>query len=180
MLLLHHLNVSGCNTTSVQVLWCLYVFTVTYLLLLIFSHLSFCSCKSSTAENCSEEASWFGKRKVKPINKLIGSTKRLWITIPMNATRRYFHWKHQTVMILARKRSKYNVPQQFVEMLLLQNKPWLVRYKKIRAMSFLPSVECGKFKLNKAFQIGKILACAKKFKICATSTLKLIKMLLKC
>ena len=27
-----------------------------------------------------------------------------------------------------------NVPQQFVEMLLLQNKqPWLVRYKKVRA-----------------------------------------------
>ena len=85
-------------------------------------------------------------------------------------------------MTLARQHSKYeyNVPQQFVEMLLLQNKPWLVRYKKIRAMSFLPSVECGKFKLNKAFQIGKILACTKKSKICATSTLKLIKMLLKC
>ena len=47
-----------------------------------------------------------------------------------------------------------NVPQQFVEMLPLQNKPWLVRYKKIRAMSFLPSVECGKFKLKKAFQSG--------------------------
>ena len=39
-------------------------------------------------------------------------------------------------MTLARKHSKYNVPQQFVEMLLLQNKPWLVSYKKIRAMSF--------------------------------------------
>ena len=50
-------------------------------------------------------------------------------------------------MTLARKHSQYNVPQQFVEMLLLQNKPWLVRHKKIRAMSFLPSVECGKFKL---------------------------------
>ena len=34
-------------------------------------------------------------------------------------------------------------------MLLLQNKPWLARYKKLRAMSFLPSVECGKFKLLK-------------------------------
>ena len=41
-------------------------------------------------------------------------------------------------MTLARKYSKYNVPQQFVEMLLLQNKPWLVRYKKIRAFFFLP------------------------------------------
>ena len=81
---------------------------------------------------------------------------------------------------MARKYSKYNMPQQFVEMLPLQNKPWLVRYKKIRAMSFLPSVECGKFKLKKAFQSGKILACTKKSEICVTSTLKLIKMMLKC
>ena len=83
-------------------------------------------------------------------------------------------------MTLARKHSKYNVPQQFVEMLLLQNKPWLVIYKKIRTMSFLPSVECGKFKLKKAFQSGKILACTKKSEICVTSTLELIKMMLKC
>ena len=83
-------------------------------------------------------------------------------------------------MTLAKKHSKYNVPQQFVEMLLLQNKPWLVRYKKIGTMSFLPSVECGKFKLKQAFQSGKILACSKKSEICATSTLKLIKMMLKC
>ena len=48
-----------------------------------------------------------------------------------------------TVMTLARKCSKYNVPQQFAEMLLLQNKPWLVRYNKLRAMSFVPSVEEG-------------------------------------
>ena len=64
-------------------------------------------------------------------------------------------------MALAKKYSKYNVPQQFVEM-LLQNKPCLVRYKKIRAMSFLPRVDCGKFKLKKAFQSGKILACTEK------------------
>ena len=83
-------------------------------------------------------------------------------------------------MTLAGKHSKYNVPQQFVEMLLFQNKPWLVRYKKIRAISFLPSVECGKFKLKQAVQSGKILACTKKSEICATSTLKLIKMMLKC
>ena len=50
----------------------------------------------------------------------------------------------KTVMTVARKHSKHNVPQQFVEMLRLQNKPWLVRYKKIRTMSFLPNVECGK------------------------------------
>ena len=48
------------------------------------------------------------------------------------------------------------------------------------AMSFLPSVECGEFKLKKAFQSGKILACTKKSEICAASTLKLIKMILKC
>ena len=83
-------------------------------------------------------------------------------------------------MILARKHSNYGVPQQFVEMLLLQNKPWLVRYKKIRAMSFLFSVECGKFKLKKAFRSGKILTCTEKSVISATSTLKLIKMMLKC
>ena len=65
-------------------------------------------------------------------------------------------------MTLARKHSKYTVPQQFVEMLLLQNKLWLVSYRKISAMPFLPSVECGKFKLKQAFQSGKILACSKK------------------
>ena len=47
-------------------------------------------------------------------------------------------------------------------------------------MSFSPSVECGKFKLKKAFQSGKILACSKKSEISATSTFKLIKMMLKC
>ena len=83
-------------------------------------------------------------------------------------------------MTLARKHSKYDVPQQVVEMLLVQNKPWLVRYKKIKAISFLASVECGKFKLNQAFQSGKILACIKKSEICATSNLKLNKMMLKC
>ena len=54
-------------------------------------------------------------------------------------------------MTLAKKHSNNNVPQQFVEMLLLQNKPWIVRYKKVRAMSFLPSVQCRKFKLKKSF-----------------------------
>ena len=29
-------------------------------------------------------------------------------------------------------------------------------------MAFLPSVESGKFKLKKAFQSGKVLACTKK------------------
>ena len=71
-------------------------------------------------------------------------------------------------MSLARKYSKYNVSQQFVEMLQLQNKPWLVTHKKIRAMSFLPSVECGKFKLKKAFQSDKSLACTNKSELCAT------------
>ena len=47
-------------------------------------------------------------------------------------------------------------------------------------MSFLPSVECGKFKSKQAFQSGKILACNKKSEICATFTPKLIKMMLKC
>ena len=46
-------------------------------------------------------------------------------------------------------------------------------------MSFLPGVECHKFKLKKAFQSGMILACTKKSEICFTSTLKLIKMMLK-
>ena len=47
-------------------------------------------------------------------------------------------------------------------------------------MFILPSVECDKFKLKKAFQSGKILACTKNSEICVTSTLKLIKMMLKC
>ena len=83
-------------------------------------------------------------------------------------------------MALDRTYLKYNVLQQFVEMLLLLSKPWLVRYKKTRAVFFLPSVECDKFKLKKAFQSGKILLCTKKSEICTTSTLKLIKMILKC
>ena len=83
-------------------------------------------------------------------------------------------------MTLARTYSKYNLPQLFVEMLLLQNKPWLVRYKTIRSVFFLLGVDCGKFKLKKAFQSGKILACTKKSEICATFILKLIKMMLKC
>ena len=44
----------------------------------------------------------------------------------------------------------------------------------------LPSVECVEFKLKKAFQSGKILACTKKSEIFATCTLQLIKMMLKC
>ena len=55
----------------------------------------------------------------------------------------------------------------------------IIRYKKIRPMSFLSSVECGKVKLKKAFQSGKILACTKKSETCATSTLEQIKMMLK-
>ena len=46
-------------------------------------------------------------------------------------------------------------------------------------MSFLPSVECGKFKLKKGFQSGKILARSKKSEICTISTFKLIEMMLK-
>ena len=41
-------------------------------------------------------------------------------------------------------------------------------------MFFLLSIR-GKFKLKKAFQTGKILACTKKSEYYATSTLKLIK-----
>ena len=40
-------------------------------------------------------------------------------------------------MTLTGKYSKYNVPKQLVEMLLLQNKPWLVRYKKNKSYVFL-------------------------------------------
>ena len=83
-------------------------------------------------------------------------------------------------MTLARKHSKYNMPQQYVEMLPPQNKPRLVRYKKTRTVFFLLSVGCDKFKLKKAVESGKILACIKKSEICSTSTLKLIKMMLKC
>ena len=51
---------------------------------------------------------------------------------------------------------------------------------QILATRLLASVECGKFKLKQEFQSGKILAYNKKSEICATSTLKLIKMMLKC
>ena len=43
-------------------------------------------------------------------------------------------------------------------------------------MSFLPGLEGGKFKIKKAFQSSKILACAKKSEICATSTLKFLRL----
>ena len=76
MLLLHHFNVFGCNGIRIVMFVC---FSVTYILLLFFSRLSLCNCKGSTAENCSEEASRIGKRNVKPINELIGSTK--WLTM---------------------------------------------------------------------------------------------------
>ena len=71
---------------------------------------------------------------------------------------------------------KIFVPKQFVEM-LFQNKPWLVGYKKIRAMPFLPSIDCAKFKLKTAFKSGKIIACTgtKRSELCSTSTLKLFK-----
>ena len=82
-------------------------------------------------------------------------------------------------MTLARKHSKYDVRQQFTEMLLLQSKAWLIRYKKNKSYVFLAQKN-GKFKLKKAFQSGKILATTKKSEICAISTLKLIKMTLKC
>ena len=63
-------------------------------------------------------------------------------------------------MTLARKHSKCNVSQQFVEMFVeFRTSHGSLDIKKIRAMSFLPSVKCGKFKLKKAFQRGKILAC---------------------
>ena len=157
-LLLHYFNVFGYNSTSIVMLVCFYCYLSSAVF--FFSHLSFCKCKGSTAENCSEEASRFGKRNVKPINKLIGSTKWLWITTPMNETHPLFSLKTLTVMTLARKHSKYDVPSSLYKiMLLLQNKSWLIRHKKKRAMSFLPSVECGRFKLKTAFQSGKILAC---------------------
>ena len=76
MLLLHHFNVFGCNGIRIVMFVCFYCYLL-YILLLFFSQLSLCNCKGSTAENCSEEASRFGKRNVKPINELIGSTKWL-------------------------------------------------------------------------------------------------------
>ena len=74
-------------------------------------------------------------------------------------------------MTLARKYAKFIVPQQFVEMLL----HGLLDIKKLELCLSCPVLECGKFKLKKAFQSGQVLACTKKSEICATSTIKLIK-----
>ena len=74
MLLLHHFNVFGYNSTSIVMFVGFYCYLSS---VVIFSHLSFCNSQGSTAENCSKEASPFGKRNVKPLNKLIGSTKWL-------------------------------------------------------------------------------------------------------
>ena len=85
-------------------------------------------------------------------------------------------------MTLVRKYSKHNVPQQFVQLKCcsFRTSHGELDIKKIRAMSFLPSFECGKFKLQKAFQSGKILESTKKSNYCVTSILKLMKMMLKC
>ena len=62
MLLLHPFNVFGYNSNS-------YVFTVTYLLQLFFSHLSVCNCKSSTAEKILVFAAWQILNNLLPIAK---------------------------------------------------------------------------------------------------------------
>ena len=70
----------------------------------------------------------------------------------MNETCRLFLLRTLNCYDIGYKTFEMRCAQQFVEMLLLQNKPWLVRYeKKNRAMSFLPSVECDKFMLKKGF-----------------------------
>ena len=47
MLLLHFVNVFGYNSTSIVMFVCFYCYLSSAA---IFSHLSFCNCKSSTAE----------------------------------------------------------------------------------------------------------------------------------
>ena len=47
MLLLHHFNVYGCNSTSIVMFVCFYGYLSSAV---IFSHLSFCNCKGRTAE----------------------------------------------------------------------------------------------------------------------------------
>ena len=69
-------------------------------------------------------------------------------------------------MTLATKYSKYDLPQQLVEMLVLQKKPWIVRYKKKKELGLFCLGKVKKafqiqFKVKKAFQNGKILACIK-------------------
>ena len=76
-ILLHHFNVLGYSSTSITI----YCDVRTFLLLPIFCCYFlliylFVTTKAATA-SCSEEASRFGRRNVKPINKLIGSTKWL-------------------------------------------------------------------------------------------------------
>ena len=74
-ILLHHFNVLGYNSTSITI-YCvvsmfllLPIFCCNFLLIYLFV-----TAKAATA-SCSEEASRFRRRNVKPINKLIGSTK---------------------------------------------------------------------------------------------------------
>ena len=59
----------------VQVLWCSYVFTVTNLLQLVFSHLSFCNSKSSTAK----KSLVFAARQIQIANILSPIAKKLYL-----------------------------------------------------------------------------------------------------
>ena len=77
MLLLHHFNVFGYNSTSIVMFVCFYcylfsaVILVTYLLLLFFSHLSFCNCKGNTAEKSLVFAARQIPNNLSPIAKKI-------------------------------------------------------------------------------------------------------------
>ena len=76
-ILLHHFNVLGYNGTSitiycdVRMILLLPIFCCYFLLIYLFV-----TAKAAFA-SCFEEASRFGRRNVKPINKLIDSTKSL-------------------------------------------------------------------------------------------------------
>ena len=64
----------------VQLLWCLYVFTVTYLLLLFFLIYLFVTAKAALPKIALKKLPGLGSETSKSINKLIGSTKWLWKT----------------------------------------------------------------------------------------------------
>ena len=58
VLLFHYFNDFGYNTKRTVMFVCFYCYLSSAV---SFFHLSFRNCKGSTAENCSEEASRFGR-----------------------------------------------------------------------------------------------------------------------
>ena len=87
MLLFHHFNVFGYNSTSIVMFVCFYCYLSSAVFFLIYL---FVTAKAALPKIIVKKLPGLGSETSKSINKLIGSTKWLSMTIPMNATRPLF------------------------------------------------------------------------------------------